>query len=94
MRAIACCHRHWNDSASERERRRELCRKVSRELGLHDTLEVDDFATLQRLCLRESYTHVILPGVMHTPAEVVVWLKQQGIRIYDALRVQQMAASK
>ncbi len=94
MRTVAYCHRYWKEDASEQMQRRHLCRKVSRELGLSDAIEVEDFATLQRLCLREGYTQVILPGIMHTPPEVVAWLKQQGIRVYDALRLKPTKASK
>jgi len=51
-------------------------------------VEAEDFATLQRLCLREGYQRVILPSVMHTPPDVIQWLNSQRIRIHDAMRLQ------
>ncbi len=95
MRALIFCPRNWKEEQDEWNERRSLCRKRSRELGLNHAVEAEDFPTLQRLCLREGYTHVIVPGVMHTPPEVTLWLKQQGIRVLDALRpASQPAASR
>lgn len=68
-----------------------MCRQVSRELGLVHAVEAEDFATLQRLCLREGYQHVILPGAMHIPPQVILWLKSHRIRIHDAMRLQTQA---
>ncbi|MGC8784224.1 MAG: hypothetical protein ACP5RN_07540 [Armatimonadota bacterium] len=88
MKALIYCHRNWDDHAQAWEKRRELCRKTSRELGLVHAVEAEDFATLQRLCLREGYQHVIVPGTMYTPPEIILWLKQHRIRIHDAMRLQ------
>ncbi len=88
MKTLIYCHRNWNDNAQEWEKRQKLCRAVSRELGLVQTVEAEDFVTLQRLCLREGYEGVIVPSIMHTPPEVILWLKSQRIRIYDAMRLQ------
>jgi hypothetical protein len=88
MKTLIYCHRNWNDSAQEWEERQKLCREVSRELGLIHPVEAEDFATLQRLCLREGYQRVILPSAMHTPPEVILWLKSHRIRIHDAMRLQ------
>lgn len=65
--------------------RRDLCRRISLQLGLSDTVEVEDFATLQRLCVREGYRRVIVPGTMYVSPEVILWLRTQGIRLHDAL---------
>jgi hypothetical protein len=91
MKTLIYCHRNWNDSAHEWEKRQKLCRAVSRELGLIHAVEAEDFATLQRLCLREGYQRVILPSVMHTPPDVIQWLKSHGIRIHDAMRLQRQS---
>lgn len=94
MKTLIYCHRNWGDSAEEWNARRNLCRKTSRELGLVNVVEAEDFATLQRLCMREGYQHVIVPGAMHTPPEVLLWLKQQRIRIHDAMRLLGAGTSK
>jgi len=91
MKTLIYCHRNWNDNAHEWEKRQKLCRAVSRELGLIHAVEAEDFATLQRLCLREGYQRVILPSVMHTPPDVIQWLKSHGIRIHDAMRLQRQS---
>ncbi|GBC96853.1 hypothetical protein HRbin16_02664 [bacterium HR16] len=88
MKALIYCHRNWGDSTHEWEERRKLCRKTSADLGLIHAVEAEDFATLQRLCLREGYQHVIVPGTMYTPPEVILWLKSHRIRIHDAMRLQ------
>lgn len=88
MKTLIYCHRDWDDNAQAWEERRKLCRKASRELGLVHAVEAEDFATLQRLCLREGYQHVIVPGTMYTPPEVILWLKRHRIRIHDAMRLQ------
>jgi hypothetical protein len=88
MKTLIYCHRSWGDSTQEWSRRRELCRKASKELGFIHAVEAEDFPTLQRLCLREGFGQVIVPGVMHTPPEVILWLKRHRIRVYDAMRLQ------
>ena len=88
MKTLIYCHRNWDDSVQEWEERQKLCREVSRELGSSDAVEAEDFATLQRLCLREGYQRVILPSVMHTPPDVIQWLNSQRIRNHDAMRLQ------
>ena len=88
MKTLIYCHRNWSDSTNDWKQRQQLCRKASRELGSSDAVEAEDFATLQRLCLREGYQRVILPSVMHTPPDVIQWLKSHGIRIHDAMRLQ------
>jgi hypothetical protein len=88
MKTLIYCHRNWDDNAQEWEKRQKLCWEVSRELGLIHAVEAEDFATLQRLCLREGYQRVILPSAMHTPPEVILWLKNHRIRIHDAMRLQ------
>jgi len=88
MKTLIYCHRNWNDNAHEWEKRQKLCRAVSQELGLIHAVEAEDFATLQRLRLREGYQRVILPSAMHTPPEVILWLKNHRIRIHDAMRLQ------
>lgn len=88
MKTLIYCPRNWDDTTHEWEERRKLCRKASRELGLIHAVEAEDFATLQRLCLREGYQHVILPGAMHIPPQVILWLKSHRIRIHDAMRLQ------
>lgn len=87
MKTLIYCHRNWGESAGEWNERRNLCRKTSRELGLVNAVEAEDFATLQRLVTREGYQHVIVPSTMHTPPEVLLWLKKQGIRLHDAIRL-------
>ncbi|MER3473055.1 MAG: hypothetical protein C4335_03280 [Armatimonadota bacterium] len=94
VKTLIYCHRDWNDSAGEWSARRNLCVQTSRELGLVNTVEAEDFATLQRLCTREGYQHVIVPSTMHTPPEVLLWLKKQGIRIHDATRLLANRASR
>lgn len=85
MKTLIYCPRNWNEPSQQWSNRRELCRKASRHLGLIDAVEIEDFPTLQRLCIREGYQRVIIPGTMHISPQVILWLKTQGIRIYDAL---------
>lgn len=87
MRGVIYCHRSWKENAQEWEERRQLCRRASKALGLLHALEAEDFTTLQRLCLREGYQHVVVPSVMQTPPDVVLWLKRNGIRLVDAMRL-------
>ncbi|MDW8104851.1 MAG: hypothetical protein RMK92_07530 [Armatimonadota bacterium] len=87
MKGLIYCHRNWKESAKEWEERRQLCRRASKELGLLHALETEDFPTLQRLCLREGYQHVVVPSVMQTPPDVVLWLRQNRVRIHDAMRL-------
>lgn len=88
MKALIYCHRHWGESAREWEERWKLCQKATRELGLLYTVQAEDFAELQKLCLREGYQHVVVPSTMHTPPEIILWLKNHHIRILDATRLQ------
>lgn len=94
MKTLIYCHRNWGESTSEWNERRNLCRKISRELGLLNAVEAEDFATLQRLVTREGFQRVIMPGAMHTPPEVLLWLKKRGIRLHDATRLLSNRASK
>ncbi|GIV19351.1 MAG: hypothetical protein KatS3mg023_1102 [Armatimonadota bacterium] len=87
MKTLIYCPRNWGDDAQQWEERRRLCRAVSRELGLVHAVEAEDFPTLQRLCLREGYERVVVPGTMHIPPEVLLWLKSRRIRIHDAMRL-------
>jgi len=87
MKALIYCHRSWKENAQEWEARRQLCRRASEALGLVHALEADDFSTLQRLCLREGYQHVVVPSVMQTPPDVVMWLQRNRIRLHDAMRL-------
>lgn len=87
MRAVIYCHREWSDNPQQWELRRRLCCQVGAKLGLRDSVEAEDFETLQRLCLREGYNHVVVPSSMHTPPHVLLWLKRQRVRIHDALQL-------
>lgn len=88
MKMLMYCHRHWNENTHDWNRRRDLCRKVVRALGFTSVVEAEDFPTLQRLCLREGYQHVMLPSAMHTPVDVLRWLSIHRVRIIDAMHVQ------
>lgn len=87
MKTLVYCPRNWNEPTHEWAARRDLCRKASRELGLANAVEVEDFASLQRLYHREQYRRVIVPSIMHIPPEVVLWLKTHRILIHDAMRL-------
>jgi hypothetical protein len=85
MKAVIYCPRNWNEPLQQWSARRDLCRKISRLLGFRDAVEAEDFAEVQRLCLREGYQRVIVPGMMHIPPEAVLWLKTQRVRMHDAI---------
>ncbi|GIV16812.1 MAG: hypothetical protein KatS3mg022_2247 [Armatimonadota bacterium] len=89
MKTLIYCPRNWGDDAQAVGGAAQTVPSSRAESwDLVHAVEAEDFATLQRLCLREGYQHVIVPGTMYTPPEVILWLKRHRIRIHDAMRLQ------